>query len=249
MSDSKRPVAEAALAEPSAEARAKHLPIAPREQSTDLVPARMINELLYCERLMALEWVQGEFADNVFTVEGRSVHTRADQPAGALASPETASDGDAPPYTARSIWLSSEELGLTAKIDIVEGDRDGKVTPIEYKRGKPPDIPEGAYLPERAQIAAQVMLLRAHGYTCEHGEIYFAAAKRRVHIAVDEALLDTVRGAVLRARAIAADGTLPPPLIHSPKCDGCSLVGICLPDETVALHEPPNADPIRHLHP
>lgn len=34
-----------------------------------LVPARMINEVHYCERLMYLEWSQGEFADNAFTVD------------------------------------------------------------------------------------------------------------------------------------------------------------------------------------
>jgi CRISP-associated protein Cas1 len=45
-----------------------------------LVPARMINEALYCERLLYLEWAQGEFADNAFTVEGRVAHKRADQP-------------------------------------------------------------------------------------------------------------------------------------------------------------------------
>jgi hypothetical protein len=49
-----------------------------------LVPARMINETIYCERLLYLEWAQGEFADNVFTVDGRSVHERADQPGGSL---------------------------------------------------------------------------------------------------------------------------------------------------------------------
>src|SRR5262249_43723327 len=30
-------------------------------------------------------------------------------------------------------------------------------------------------------------------------------------------------------------GVLPPPLIDSPRCEGCSLVGICLPDETNLL--------------
>jgi hypothetical protein len=50
----------------------------------DIVPARMVNEVLYCERLMYLEWVQGEFADNAFTVEGRFTHARADSPGGKL---------------------------------------------------------------------------------------------------------------------------------------------------------------------
>ncbi|WP_441289253.1 CRISPR-associated protein Cas4 [Sorangium sp. KYC3313] len=168
----------------------------------ELVPARMINEVLYCERLLYLEWAQGEFEDNVFTVEGRSVHRRADvaggelppRPAGAAggsteapaAAPSAAPPAPAPrrrasakradvddeadepaPYEARSVWLSSEPLGITAKIDVVEGDASGRLVPIEYKRGRAPDVPGGAYLPERAQLCAHVLLLREHGYTCD----------------------------------------------------------------------------------
>ncbi|MEO7330991.1 MAG: CRISPR-associated endonuclease Cas1 [Minicystis sp.] len=231
-----------------------------------LVPARMINETLYCERLLYLEWAQGEFEDNAFTVEGRVVHTRADQPGGSLPPvPEeaetektTTGEGDTNareerPYQARSVWLSSEKLGITAKIDIVEGDEAGRVLPIEYKRGAAPDLPEGAYPPERAQVCAQVLLLREHGYLCEGGAIYFAASRKRVPIAVDEALIALTLRAVARAREVTARAVMPPPLDDSPKCNGCSLIGICLPDETVLLQrlegravkedEPPPPDP------
>lgn len=37
------------------------------------------------------------------------------------------------------MWLSSERFGITAKIDVVEGE-GGRVVPIEYKRGKKPDV-------------------------------------------------------------------------------------------------------------
>jgi len=139
---------------PPADARAKvlprRLPLA-GSSPPDLVPARMINEALYCERLLYLEWVQGEFTDNAFTVEGRVAHKRADQPGGKLPPPptdpisladaiaievETSPEPPAPPYQARTLWLSSERLGITAKIDVVEGDAEGRVVPIEYKRGK-----------------------------------------------------------------------------------------------------------------
>ncbi|MGZ6880853.1 MAG: CRISPR-associated protein Cas4, partial [Mycobacteriaceae bacterium] len=83
-----------------------------------------------------------------------------------------------PPYQARSLWLSSERLGITAKIDVVEGAADGRVVPIEYKRGQAPELPEGAYLPERAQLCAQVLLLREHGYRCDDAAIYFAGSRR-----------------------------------------------------------------------
>ena len=115
-------------------AKAKHLPLAPLvplpATPPDLVPARMINEVNYCERLLYLEWSQGEFADNYFTVDGRYAHRRADQPGGALPPVPAApvqGDGSEPdpdeeplPYTARQVWLSSEALGMTAKIDVVE---------------------------------------------------------------------------------------------------------------------------------
>ena len=218
-----------------------------------LVPARMINEVLYCERLCYLEWAQGEFDDNAFTVEGRVVHRRADQPGGDLppapagereAKPErpaaSQDDDDEPapeprPYQARSVWLSSERLGITAKIDVVDGEEGGRVIPIEYNRGAAPDLPEGAYLPERAQIAAQALLLRDEGYACDDGAIYFAASRRRVPVVIDDALLQKTLAAAARAREIAARGQIPPPLVDSPKCHGCSLVGICLPDETNLL--------------
>ena len=49
---------------PRAKALPRKLPIV--VDPPDLVPARMINEALYCERLMYLEWAQGEFTDNEF---------------------------------------------------------------------------------------------------------------------------------------------------------------------------------------
>jgi CRISPR-associated protein Cas1 len=212
----------------------------------------MINEALYCERLLYLEWAQGEFVDNAFTVEGRAAHKRADQPGGRLPPPpdgaksNTAVDdaaagdgqGAAPldlPYQARTLWLSSERLGITAKIDVVEGDEEGNVVPVEYKRGRVPDLPEGAYLPERAQLCAQVLLLREHGYRCHGGDIYFAGSRKRVTIAIDDALVATTLGAVARARQLTTTVEAPAPLVDSPKCNGCSLVGICLPDEVNLL--------------
>ena len=46
----------------------------------ELIPARMLNEFSYCPRLAYLEWVQGEFADSLDTLEGRFGHRRVDRP-------------------------------------------------------------------------------------------------------------------------------------------------------------------------
>src|SRR5690606_7890584 len=133
----------------------------PRPDSLpELVPARMINELLYCERLMYLEWVQAEWADNRYTIDGKVVHKRVDKKAQVLKPKAEEKENTVEPerpYTARSVWLSSEALGITAKIDVVDVD-GSSVVPIEYKRGKEPA--HGPYLPERAQVGVQILLLR-----------------------------------------------------------------------------------------
>lgn len=232
--------------------------------SSSPIPARMINETLYCERLVHLEWCQSEFTDNAFTIDGRHVHRRADSPTGDLPPTPSApaastgpaggyeerdDDRDSRPYQAKSLWLTSERLGITAKIDVVEGDADGRVIPIEYKRGKRPDVPEGAYLPERAQLCAHVLLLREHGYACTEAAIYFAGDHRRTAITIDEDLERTTLAAVARAREILALPKPPPPLVDSPKCFGCSLVSICLPDESNRLRTTPEpaAAPTREV--
>ncbi len=216
--------------------RPKRLPLVSRDdEDAPLVPARIINEVLYCARLMYLEWIQGEWADNYFTADGKSVHKRADKPGKPLVQPEALSEeGEPLPYTARAVWLSSQTLGITAKMEVleVEGER---VVPIEYKRGSRPNVPEGAYLPERAQVCAQVLLLREHGFQCENGEIYYAKDRQRIEVVIDEALIEVTRDAVTKIRTLAQQAELPEPLRDSPKCHGCSLVGICLPDEVQLL--------------
>jgi CRISP-associated protein Cas1 len=232
-----------------APARAKRLrPLPVVSAPPALVQARMINEVLYCERLMYLERVQGEWADNAFTADGQSVHRRVnaeEKPLGEAPDGEHAAD-EQRPYTARSVALASERLGIVAKLDLVEVD-GSQVVPVEYKRGHQPDVPGGAYLPELAQVCAQVLLLREHGYQCPHGEIYYAKDRKRVAITIDDTLIAKTLGAAQRVRELSEQGILPPPLADSPKCHGCSLVGICLPDETRALSavaEPAVADPV-----
>lgn len=212
----------------------------------DLIQARMINEVLYCERLMYLERAQGEFAHNYFTVDGDATHKRADVPGGNLPPRDVSDDR---PYKARSVWLSSDQLGITAKIDVVEAE-SGVTTPVEYKRGSPPDVPEGAYLPERAQVCAQALILRENGYRVDEGVIYYAAAKTRIVIALDDALIQATKRAVERVRELTTTAEIPPPLVDSPKCNGCSLIGICLPDEVNAMNGAAHAlTSLRQLRP
>jgi CRISPR-associated endonuclease Cas1/CRISPR-associated protein Cas4 len=213
------------------------LPLPFPELASDmpLLPARMVNEYEYCPRLAYLEWVQGEWAESSDTVEGRYRHRRVDKPGGKMPAPGEAEEGER--IHARSITLSSNRLGLIAKLDLIEGEGN-VVSPVDYKRGKRPHVPKGAYDPERIQLCVQGLILEEHGYTCGEGVLYFAESKERVRVEFDAELRAKTHAAVDGLRLIAAGGQLPPPLAESPKCPRCSLVGICLPDEVNFLRQP-----------
>jgi len=213
----------------------KELPLPFPELAGDmpLLPARMVNEYQYCPRLAYLEWVQGEWAESSDTVEGRHAHRRVDKPGGNLPAPDDVEEGER--IHARSITLSSNRLGLIAKMDLVEGEGNC-VTPVDYKRGKRPHVATGAYEPERVQLCVQGLILEEHGYTCTEGVLYFAGSRDRVTVPFDDDLKQLTRNAIDGLRLIAAGGTIPPPLVDSPKCPRCSLVGICLPDEVNFLN-------------
>ena len=209
--------------------------------SNDLMPVRMVNECVYCPRLFYLMRVDGRWADNAFTEEGRAVHKRTDSKPSLL--PETEQEtvlGDTPPQISRSVTLGSDTLGIIGKLDLVES-KDGHTTPVETKRGSPPDNAERSYEPERVQLMAQGFLLREQGYECSSGVIYYAASRRRVTIPFTEELEKRTLRAISEARGTARSKEIPPPLEDSPKCHGCSLSGICLPDETNILRLVPPA--------
>jgi CRISPR-associated exonuclease Cas4/CRISPR-associated protein Cas1 len=204
------------------------LPAPPASGSTPLVPVRMVNEFVYCPRLAFLEWVDSEWADSGDTEEGRRAHVRLDAGGGALPAPDDVEER--PDFTARSVTMTSQALGIVAKMDLIEGE-DGSVTPVDTKKGKRPHVAEGAYEPERVQVCAQAMILEDAGYKVTEGAIWYAGSRERVRIALDEDLRAKTRAAISNLRLTAAAGRLPPPLVDSPKCTKCSLAGICLPDE------------------
>jgi len=168
----------------------------PDTPSDGHVPARMLNEFAYCPRLAYLEWVQGEWADNPDTLDGQFVHRNVDRE-DRRPLPTTDANDEMPTLHARSVRLEDAALGLVAVVDLLEVDGDS-VTPIDYKRGTAPDLPEGAWEPERVQLCAQGLLLRAAGYACAEGVLYFSASKRRVTIPFDDTL-------VSRTLALLAD--------------------------------------------
>src|ERR1017187_6870583 len=227
-----------------------------KRELPDYLPARMVNEYAYCPRLFFYEWVEGLFAESVDTVEGAIQHRRVDAKTTALPSaeeigglegkttddarrssvpPGSSVSSSAPPQTihSRSVQLSSERLRVIAKMDLVEVE-DGVVTPVDYKHGRPRDGAYGLELwpADRAQLGVQGIVLRENGYRCDEGGAYYRKTGQRVRAVFDEAAIAETEALILEAWGLAEVGEIPAPLMDSPKCPGCSLVGICLPDET-----------------
>jgi CRISP-associated protein Cas1 len=199
----------------------------------ETVPARMVNEFVYCPRLFHLEWVQGRFATSDDVEEGRYVHRIVDEPGGDLPDPDANLERFAG-RTSRSFWLTSTKLGVSAKIDIVEVDNEGRVTPVDYKKGAP-DKQGRAWPADEIQSVLQALLLQEAGYRVDKAEIWYAETRRRVVLAVNDSRLDETRDLLRQLWQIAASDTAPAPLDDSPKCPRCSLVGVCLPDEINTL--------------
>ncbi len=213
----------------------------------------MVNEWVYCPRLAFLEWAHGEWAGNADTAAGNRAH-RATEAGRAPPLPAPDDLADETRLKTRRVALASERLGLSAEIDVLEAE-DGRVVPVDIKTGKRPHVAEGAYLPERVQVAVQGLLLREAGYTCEEGALWFAQSRERVRVALDDTLVATALRAASELRLSVAAGRPPPPLDHSPKCVRCSLLPICLPDEVnwfrkgaIPRTPPPPATPALPLY-
>ena len=199
----------------------------------DYISARMINEYVYCPRLFYFEQVEGVFVHNEHTAEGAAQHKRVDKEGGSAPAP---GEETAEPAVVRSITLSSEEHRVIAKLDLAEF-AGGRATPVDYKHGRPMTGDEGtqAWPTDRVQLAVQALVLRANGYRCEEGVVFYQKTRQRVRIPFDDEAIAEAERAIAGAWDTAAAAEMPPPLIDSPKCPGCSLVGICLPDETWSL--------------
>lgn len=213
------------------------------EGEAPLLPLRILNQYTYCPRLAYLEWVQKEWAENLFTMEGRWAHRRIDSGTGRVPDLEELEET----FRSRSLELSSPRLGLVGKLDLVELT-GGEAEPIEYKRGRTPR-PPGPTVEDwnLIQLAAQGLLLRENGWTCSQGSVYYCESRERVQVELTEELYEWVENTVEEIRERFQQTTPPDPLVGSPKCPDCSLVGICLPDETWLLRQHSRPEDVRRL--
>lgn len=201
--------------------------------ATDLVPLRALNQVTYCRRLYYLEYVESVMPTNEHVEDGIFQHRRVDDPD---LQHRTRKEGAA--LHTRSVQLGSERLGLTGKLDLVE-EKDGRVYPVEYKRGTGPAGEAGqprVWDNDAVQLCAQAMLLEEdRGITIPRGVLYYIGSKARVEVPFDDALRAKTLEALAAVRELSARDAppepLPPELRH--RCFGCSLLTVCQPEETL----------------
>jgi CRISPR-associated protein Cas1 len=202
------------------------------DSQLDLIPVRALNQVTYCSRLYWLEYVEGLMVINEYVEDGTLKHSRVDDP-------KTANRPRRERETihTRSVSLASEQLGLTGKLDLVE-EKDGAIYPVEYKRSSAPTNADGqatCWENDAIQLCAQGLLLEEHlGRPVPEAVLYYIGSKTRVRVSLDEALREKTRAAITLIRTIAASdqppAPLPPDLTY--RCNGCSLLTICQPEET-----------------
>lgn len=187
-----------------------------------------LNEYVFCPRRCALKQIEGLWGDNAHTAAGTLLHTHADAPGYETGEGVT---------VLRALPLMSARYGITGKADIVEvrpDDAGNDVpAPVEYKKGK-----RRKFDNDDVQLCAQALCLEEM-FSCEVpvGYIFHAMSKRRREVIFDWRLrAETVR-VIEAVRQMLADGVTPPAELK-PRCDGCSLRGVCLPEISGAAPSP-----------
>lgn len=202
----------------------------------DLLRVRKVHTHNYCPRRYWLEEIGKVWVDNEHVQDGLGVHRRVDKPGGKLPAPKTGDDADAgttAPWHARSLWLSSNTLGVSAKLDLVETD-GAAVIPVDTKKGRAPD--DGALWPADAiQLTLQALLLREAGYNVNEVGAFYAEERRKVLVPLTTEMEAAALAEVAAAKATSTMEAPPLPLVDSRKCLGCSVHSVCLPDEVNAL--------------
>jgi CRISPR-associated endonuclease Cas1/CRISPR-associated protein Cas4 len=225
------------------------------------LPLRMIVEWAYCPRLFHYMHVEGVMVANEHVWRGRYDHAHTDTPGTAkvrrsvakITASEEGSDARAELPAAwletRAVDLGASDLGVIAKLDSVLLDAEGTAIPAELKSGSAPDgdseytrLAAGAWDADALHVTIQAMALERAGYAVPRAEIYYRASRTRVVVTLTAELRAEALRVIAEAREAQHAKERPPPLSDSPKCRGCSLVEVCLPDESRLLREGVAAD-------
>lgn len=198
-------------------------PLASAEAEDGLIPLSALQHHLFCPRQCALIHVEGLWAEDAATAEGRLLHEAVDS-----------GKGESRPGVriARGLQIRSLALGVAGRADAVEfRGRPPVPFPVEYKRGKPK-----RHRADEVQLCAQALCLEEmFGAPVPEGALFYGEQRRRTPVAFDAELRALTAGVAEAARANVLAGRTPAPVLI-PACRRCSLHALCRPER---LEKPP----------
>ena len=200
----------------------------PEYTPDELLPLSGIQHFLFCRRQWALIHVENQWNENIFTVEGKLMHERAEDPFFTESRKDT--------IVSRSVPIASYRLGLSGVCDVVEFKRSEEgvmlpghegyylPAPVEYKRGKPKQDPV-----DEAQVCAQTMCLEEMlSVRIPFGYLYYGRTRHRETVVLTEELRKLVQSMAAEMHSYFSRGYTPRVKITK-ACRSCSLAEICLP--------------------
>ncbi|HLA82156.1 MAG TPA: CRISPR-associated protein Cas4 [Thermoleophilia bacterium] len=185
----------------------------------DLVPLSALQHYLFCPRQCALIHVEQIWEESRLTAEGRILHERVD---------EGGAERRRDVKRVFGLPIRCLRLGLVGKADVVEFHRqaDGRWMPypVEHKRGRRKQEDW-----DRVQLCAQALCLEEMlGVSVPEGALFYGKELRRELVEIGDALRRETEEVAAAVHRMLGEGRTPA-AEYAPKCDSCSLVGVCLP--------------------
>jgi CRISPR-associated exonuclease Cas4 len=186
-----------------------------------LVAISAIEHWSFCRRQCGLIHLEGLWAENVLTAQGKQMHEQVDLP-GLEQRPGM--------KITRALTLKCERLGLSGRADMVVFYSEpgylppGRPFPVEYKRSV-----RNNFRHAELQLCAQGLCLEEMlSVHVPAGALYFGASRRRREVAFDGDLRGETESVVVAIASMLQSGRTPEPE-PGKKCENCSLRTQCMP--------------------
>lgn len=187
-----------------------------------------LQHFAFCRRQWALIHIEQQWQENERTVKGELFHKHAHD--------VWATEKRGSVIVSRGLAVKSKLMGLTGACDIIEFTKceEGvplfghrglyEIYPIEYKRGKPKDVPA-----DILQLAAQAMCLEEMlSANIREGAIFYGETRHRERVSFTEEIREQVKRYTEEMHQLY-DRHYTPKVKWSKSCNACSLKEICMP--------------------
>lgn len=194
----------------------------------DFLQLSGVQHFAFCRRQWALVHIENQWQENLKTVEGNLLHSRAHD--------EQQRERRGNVLIIRGLPIVSHELGLSGQCDVVEfhsnsagislAGEDGLWLPfpVEYKRGTPKEN-----CVDELQLCAQAICLEEMlCCTIPEGALFYGETRHRTKVLFTHELREKVRADAEEMHQMFRRGYTPK-VKPTKSCNSCSLKELCIP--------------------